>query len=528
MLRRVLICSAFATWCFLNTWVELAEHDGSYFARYSPLRAVVAPVVGWEILITVGMLAAWELWRKRPARRTIGHFVFLFACFAPIGIASVATLRVLPFYTSVVRNWLFWPVVLVIGAGPAVFAVRRPVTASRWLRGMFLYSWPVLAIVLLQAGRATLRFAATVYDDGPRAVAFHSAPKGVRAVWIIFDELSQEITFENRPASLKLPNFDRLSRENFHAAAARSPSTATELSLPALIIGEHVRAATHEAPNRLLLTVEGHARPVEWSHAPNLFDSTRRMGYDTALAGWYLPYGRQLNRSLTRCDWTAGWLHSGVEEPTQPPSLFASLWERARLQFITLPLVGHLPGIDPGRYHREAKRERFAYLLERAREIGNGSRHRTCPHSSAGSASARHLQPFHAPVYGNRSGGLPGQRRPCGRNARRVAPCDGSGRAVGPDGASGQLRSWLAHESLAWRPRLDRRRGGRIRRRDTGRSVSLEDAGPVGGNQLRPALRHRAERTADHRDSGRGPHGSDAYRRCDCQPEAYSLASECA
>ena len=139
-----------------------------------------------------------------------------------------------------------------------------------------------------------------------------------RVIWVIFDELSEEIVFRGRPAGLQLPNFDRLRAESLHASAAESPSAATLTSLPSLILGRRVTATEPRGPNRVLLTLEGEAKPVEWGEAPNVFDAAYRTGHNTALVGWYHPYGRLLSRSLTKCYWTAWWLPSGVEEPTWP------------------------------------------------------------------------------------------------------------------------------------------------------------------------------------------------------------------
>src|SRR3954451_12601424 len=91
MLRRILVFSAFATWCFLNTWIELAEGSGAYFARHDPMRAVVAPVLCWQVLIVLGMTAAWALWtRVAPRQTTLRNVVFLLSCLVPLGIGSVA------------------------------------------------------------------------------------------------------------------------------------------------------------------------------------------------------------------------------------------------------------------------------------------------------------------------------------------------------------------------------------------------------------------------------------------------------
>jgi hypothetical protein len=83
--RRFLICLAFATCCFLNTWVEYAEGNIAYFVRQDPLRAVVIPIVSLEIILTLGMFGLWELLRwKRLEDALPLHFLFLALCFLPL------------------------------------------------------------------------------------------------------------------------------------------------------------------------------------------------------------------------------------------------------------------------------------------------------------------------------------------------------------------------------------------------------------------------------------------------------------
>jgi hypothetical protein len=185
-------------------------------------------------------------------------------------------------------------------------------------------------------------------------------------VWIIFDELSEAITFEHRPPGMNLPELDRLRKESFHALAARSPAGDTEESLPSLILGEHVADAIPKGPDSLLVKTASRTEAIELGSIPNVFDKARALGFNTALAGWFHPYGRLLNRSLTACAWTAGWLLPGAEEPTALEPLPAAMMDRMRLQTATLPLVGHIPGFFPGVYHRQEKQKRFSYLMEQA------------------------------------------------------------------------------------------------------------------------------------------------------------------
>jgi hypothetical protein len=372
VLRRFATCLAFATWCFLNTWVEFAEGESPYYTRYEPIHAVVVPVLCWEILLAGVLLGGWEFCRRRGFTRWRPlHLLFLASCLVPLGIGAVAAMRTAPFnLIPVVRKPWFWPAVLLVAAAPLGSAVLRPYSASRLMRACFLWSWAVLMIVLIQAARMTLlRYPAASYQDRALRTPLKSSPKRIRVVWIIFDELSEAIAFDKRPDSLQLPNLDKLKAESFCASSARAPADSTEVSMPSLILGEQVVTVSPCGPDSLYLRTRSRAEAFAWSAAPNVFDKARESGFNTGLVGWFHPYCRVLNRSLTKCYWTAAWLNSGIEEPSTPQGLSNAMWYRARLQFAALPLVGHLPGVFPGTCQRQEKVLRFSYLLDRTLEL---------------------------------------------------------------------------------------------------------------------------------------------------------------
>ena len=248
MVRRLAICAAFATWCFLDTWVEFAEGTSAYFSRHDPVRAVAIPVLACQLVLTVGMFAVWELFRKRRlTRRTGVHLLFLSSCLVPLGIAAVAAVRASPvnLIPAIQTHW-FWLVVLGAVAAPLSFVFLRPFAASHLMRGMLLWSWPVLAFVLFQAGRKTLlRYPAASYRDRPPAPPLPNPPRDVRVVWIIFDETSQEIAFGNRP-----PN----------RPAATGPCPAPRPALTAdRWLEPPIRVQRASAPNSPLLPGPSHA-----------------------------------------------------------------------------------------------------------------------------------------------------------------------------------------------------------------------------------------------------------------------------
>jgi hypothetical protein len=372
VLRRALVCFGFSTWCFLNTWVALADPGKIYFLRYTPARTILPAVVASEILVALAMLAIWELCRRRLLYHPrIIDALFLVACVVPIGIASTAIVRVVPWdLTKIIQMRFFWPVALVAAALPAGFAVRHPRAGARFMRSVFLWSWPVLATVLLQATFGTLlRYRAQEYSDRPLAARLPSARRNRRVVWIVFDELSQAITFGNRPRGLNLANFDRLKAESFYATSAFAPGGSTLMSMPGLILGEEVTRSKPEGPSELLLQTRTHVDWFSWSSSANVFDTARESGFDTALVGWYHPYGRLLNRSLTECYWTANGIEPGLEESEEPQALWPAMASRAQLQLANLPLAGHIPALSPRRHHRRVLADHFTYLMDRALQL---------------------------------------------------------------------------------------------------------------------------------------------------------------
>ena len=317
-------------WCFLDTWIEYAEGNIAYFVQFDPVRAVVIPIICLVAVLTAAGLLVWQLIHKyHLSGNPVVSVLFLTACLIPFGIAAVAALRVLPFNgIGLVRNRVFWPVVFLIAMIPLGFILRRPRIAARAVGAVFLYSWPILLIVLVNAGWNSLRYGAAAYADGPPAVSPAVPPSPIRVVWVIFDEASQTIAFGNRPADLRLPHLDRLRDGSFYATSARPPADSTKYSMPSLILGQTVTEVMPDGARELRVRVGPQNQWQTLSAMHNVFDDARDAGFSTAVAGWYLPYGRTLNRSLTKSYWTAGWQSPGIEESFHPQPLISAMWRR--------------------------------------------------------------------------------------------------------------------------------------------------------------------------------------------------------
>jgi hypothetical protein len=392
VLRRAIICAAFSTFCFLNTWVELAQGNLAYSARWDPLQVTVPAVLALQLILTVLLFLAWTSVRNRGlAASASTHLACLLLCLLPAGISSVALARLLPFdSTRVIRHPWFWPAALMFLLPVFGFSLWRPRWMSAALRGLLLYSLPVLLVLAITTARVALSWnSPTAFQDLPLSPRLPARPQATRVVWVIFDELSQALAFDRRPPNLRLPHFDRLREHSFFARAAHSPADSTDRSLPALFLGEHVISSRPSGAGRLLLTTPSRSAEFSWTSAPNVFSDARQLGVNTALAGWYHPYGRLWNPQLTASAWTAGWLLSGVEEPTEPLPLADAMLFRLRMQLAAFPLIGHWPGYFPGAIHQEEKQHRLEYLMQNARrfladpEIGLVVLHLPVPHPPA-------------------------------------------------------------------------------------------------------------------------------------------------
>jgi hypothetical protein len=369
VVRRLAVCLAFSTCCFLASWVALGTGPNVYFARWGPLYTIVIPVLLLEGVLTLGLFGVWELFRYWGWHRAIAaHLLFLAACTAPLGLALAGSLQALPSVFSWLRNPLSWLVGLPLVFWASRGVIRKPRTASRFVRNAFLTASPVLAVVTISGAWATLRYSGSPYTDGPLAPALPGSAQ-IRVVWVVFDELSQAIAFEQRPSNLRLPNLDRLKAESFYAVAASSPADATLVSMPALILGQDLAEAKPLGPDELLLRRPGLSPAFPWASVPNIFDTARALGLNTALAGWYHPYGRLLNHSLTQCYWVAMLRPFGLEEPFDTGPRSDTTPERWWSQIADLPMIRYLRPKSPETLRRRERIERFLWLLQHAREL---------------------------------------------------------------------------------------------------------------------------------------------------------------
>jgi hypothetical protein len=181
----------------------------------------------------------------------------------------------------------------------------------------------------------------SAYADQPAAPLAPSRPERPRVIWLLFDELDQSLVFDHRPASVQLPEFDRLRRESVYADHAEAPGLYTMEAVPGMLTGEYVDHARAFGPGDLLL--RRGRKEVRWSTSRNIFDELRDQGVNSAVLGAELPYCRAIGHSLASCDW----FPSGtVDIALKRPSILDRAWYLIRTRPFTFP------GLSSTRFYR--------------------------------------------------------------------------------------------------------------------------------------------------------------------------------
>jgi hypothetical protein len=199
----------------------------------------------------------------------------------------------------------------VIGVGLAIVLVGALVFGGiRALRPVYRMLIVISPFLLFTVGQSVYRIATYRSDeihDGPYAARLPGKPVGApRVVWVIFDEWDEELTFPERPSRIHLPEIDRLRDAGLWATNAAPPNMFTDWSMPALTTGIPVEYVNPSGPNELMMYPRGASGRIPWSRQDTVFRAARRMGFNTAVVAWAIPYCRVLKDDLSDCWWWSG------------------------------------------------------------------------------------------------------------------------------------------------------------------------------------------------------------------------------
>ena len=297
-----LACLALAWLVFSEASREaLYRPDFDFYSALSlnapTLRALVVNMLG---LAVIGLVVVSVLRQTpRPVWRRLGA--------VPAAATTLVALNAVRTTYPALGGWTDALDVRVL-AGVAVLGL---LAAGAWPRHA-LRSIRALAIVLAPLAVLTLASTLWMFLEVARAAPWRravpspplnaTAPSLRRVVWVLFDDLDPRVVFEARPAGLALPELDRLRTHALYADAARLPAPTIDVSMPTLVTGRPVVSVAPVSGDDLELRVADD-KPVRWSAQPSVFSRTRALGYNTALVGWHLPYGRVFAGGVHAVHW---------------------------------------------------------------------------------------------------------------------------------------------------------------------------------------------------------------------------------
>jgi hypothetical protein len=385
MWRNYLLSLSFANLVYIRAWSDLLPIGPEDLMYRKTL-----PGLGLYFAIAGDVLA-------------LSLLTFLLICLAPklprwvqpvLLVAAVAMVALALHAVSpkgFLHNGLFgFPALGVFCVGVAVLAFAFPARTFRVARGVALAAVPCLAITFLEPW-FYVPFQSPLPPDPPLAQRLPGSPP-VRVLWIIFDEWDQRLSFPDRALGIHLPVIDNLAARSFTATRALAAEggmmpvsrMATTDALPILLYGKRiVDSGVEGAANRVIVFDDGTS--TVFGGGNSIFAQVRALGWNSAVAGWYLPYCRDFGSQLTDCYWDVKYELRSSASPTVPgaaPALFEAAGNETRMLFETTMFSAFGPSLVLTRHASE-----YQVLLAAARRyaadpsIGLAFIHFNIPHA---------------------------------------------------------------------------------------------------------------------------------------------------
>ncbi len=319
MLRDAIIALSLANLCFFSVWGELLPGSPvHYFMESPPSRSAFMAVFLNVLLLALGFWSASNLAKRFASERQRG-----FAQLAFLGVVVVAlngvrrSVAIVPAgeMSELFRHSGFIALMVMTSAVAGIAAIRWRKWLTRAAKIVVLILSPVVVLTFGEALRSLWNYEAMAREFTTPVMASR-LPAGQktspRVVWLLFDELDQQLAFDERPAGLRLPELDRLRAQVVYATQAYPVAGETGLAMPALVMGMRVAKVEPIDFSKLRVTLADGRGTLEWSAQPNIFTAARAAGFNTAVVGFFHPYCRVLQGSLTRCSWRSSYFFRGA------------------------------------------------------------------------------------------------------------------------------------------------------------------------------------------------------------------------
>lgn len=300
MWRNYWVALSFANLVYVRAWSDLlpVSTDDLYYRKTLPginlYFAIAGDVLALSLLISLLIYVAPKLpgWLQRT----------LVA--GAIAIVAIAFSSVVPRSQSAA---LFNIPLAAFCVVTAALVFRFFDGALQLARGAVQAALPCVAVTFL-GSPIYLHAQSPLPPDPPLAARLTASPP-VRVIWIVFDEWDQRLSFSDRALGTQLPTLDRLARHSFAATRALAvqvgvpvPQMATSTALPSLLYGKLVAGSVIEdAGTKRIGFADGGS--AVFGGGDSIFARIHSHGWNSAVAGWYLPYCRVFAAQLSDCYW---------------------------------------------------------------------------------------------------------------------------------------------------------------------------------------------------------------------------------
>lgn len=311
-LRDLAIGISLANLSYLRIWSETLTYRNSdaFFMAHPPtpvtflstilsvvlLGAVLALAAGWARRAG----GEWKVWASRAFLISLALPLNALRSVLSVHVPALQWLRSPLFALIGVKGVLVLGIVLAVTGLLAAYFLYRPLT--RVAAGVLRALVPFAVVTIGQALWGTMQ-----YNPAPFAAQAAAQPlpvgKPQRVIWMVFDEMDQNLAFDMRDRDVAMPEFDRLRKEGLYAAQAYPPGPETPISMPSYISGRRAKSVAVLGPSTLRLHYMGSEETVDWKDAPNLFRKAREAGFNGSIIGWFHPYCRVMGSAVVNCQW---------------------------------------------------------------------------------------------------------------------------------------------------------------------------------------------------------------------------------
>jgi hypothetical protein len=282
----------------------LASNLAIYLHRLPITNLIGGALVDLLVLsiVAMGFLVAVQYLPGALQRIIIGLYTgFMLWRIVDFAILMQTNFRLVAYWDGL-RDWVCIAVVLLLCV-PALFFPRIARPAARAVHLLvaavaFCALWIIPQLLHLMLVRtpdestATIRISPALRSTSDR-----------RIIWILFDELSYDQTFDHPAPGIVLPNFDRLRSESDSFSNLTPAGFYTEYIIPSLFLGRRIDRIRSTVVGDLWYYNESQHHWMAYNPNATLFGLAQQNGWSTGVDGWVNPYCRILAPVLNDCIW---------------------------------------------------------------------------------------------------------------------------------------------------------------------------------------------------------------------------------